>query len=257
MDCITPGFPVLHCLPEFLKPIFIESVMPSSHLVLCRPLLLLPSIFPSIRVCTNESVLLIRWPKYWSFSFSISLSSEYSGLIYFRIDWFVQFRIVAEGLSRVFSNTQFESINLQLSAFLIVQLSHLGKKCSMDQSEHFFLSCIWGSGHWNLRGAVWSKATWFLALNKQRLYSSTLATSCRELTHWKRLWCWEGLGAWGKGDDRGWDGWMVSPSWWTWVWVDSGCWWWTGRPGLLWFMGSQRVRQDWVTELNWTELRFY
>ena len=97
MDCITPGFPVLHCLPELLKPMFIESVMPSSHLVLCRPLLLLPSIFPSIRVCTNESVLLIRWPKYWSFSFSISLSSEYSGLIYFRIDWFVQFRIVVRG----------------------------------------------------------------------------------------------------------------------------------------------------------------
>ena len=85
--------------------------------------------------------------------------------------------------------------------------------------------------------------------------SYTLATSCEELTHWKRLWCWEGLGAGGEGDDRRWDGWMASPTWWTWVWVNSGSWWWTGRPGMLQFMGSQRVRHDWVTELNWTELK--
>ena len=72
-----------------------------------------------------------------------------------------------------------------------------------------------------------------------------------QLTHWKRLWCWEGLGAGAEGDDRGWDGWMASPTRWTWVWVDSGSWWWTGRPGVLQLMGSQRVRHDWVTELNW------
>ena len=87
-----------------------------------------------------------------------------------------------------------------------------------------------------------------------KLNSSTLATSCEELTHWKRLWCWEGLGAGGEGDDRGWDGWMVSLTRWTWVWVNSGRWWWTGRPGVLRFMGSQRVAHDWATELNWTEL---
>ena len=85
--------------------------------------------------------------------------------------------------------------------------------------------------------------------------SSTLATSCQELTHWKRLWCWEGLGAGGEGDDRGWDGWMASPTRWMWVWVNSGSWWWTGRPGVLRFMGSQRVGYDWATELNWTEER--
>ena len=84
--------------------------------------------------------------------------------------------------------------------------------------------------------------------------SNTLATSCEELTHWKILWCWDGLRAGGEGDNRGWDGWMASPTRWTWVWVDSGSCWWTGRPGVLWFMGSQRVRHDWVTELNWTEL---
>ena len=81
--------------------------------------------------------------------------------------------------------------------------------------------------------------------------SSTLATSCEELTHWKRLWCWEGLGAGGEGDDRGWDGWMASLTRWTWIWVNSGSWWWTGRPGVLRFMGSQRVRHDWATKLNW------
>ena len=94
MDCSMPGLPVYHQL----KLMSIESVMPSNYLILCRPLLLPPSIPPSIRVFSNESVLLIRWPKYWSFSFSISPSSEYSGRISFRIDWF-------DLLSRVFSNT--------------------------------------------------------------------------------------------------------------------------------------------------------
>ena len=82
--------------------------------------------------------------------------------------------------------------------------------------------------------------------------SSTLVISCEELTHWKRLWCWEGLGAGGEGDNRGWDGWMASPTWWTRVWVNSGSRWWTGRPSVLQFMGSQRIGHDWVTELNWT-----
>ena len=81
--------------------------------------------------------------------------------------------------------------------------------------------------------------------------SNTLATSCKELTHWERPWCWEGLGAGGEGDDRGWDGWMASPTLWTWVWVNSRSLWWTGRPGVLRFMGSQRFRHNWVTELNW------
>ena len=80
----------------------------------------------------------------------------------------------------------------------------------------------------------------------------TLATSCEELTHWKRLWCWEGLGAGGEGDHRGWDGWMASLTLWTWVWVNSGSWWCTGRPGMLRFMVLQRVRHNWATELNWT-----
>ena len=83
--------------------------------------------------------------------------------------------------------------------------------------------------------------------------SNTLATWCKELTHWKRPWCWERLKAGGEGDDRGWDGWMASLTQWTWVWTDSGNWWRTWEPGVLQSMGSQRVRHDWVAELNWTE----
>ena len=86
VDCSTPGFPVLHRL--LLKVMSIESLMPSNHLIVCHPLLLLPSIFPRIRVFSNESDLRVKWPKFWSFSFNISPSNEYSGLISFRIDWF-------------------------------------------------------------------------------------------------------------------------------------------------------------------------
>ena len=88
VDCRTPGFPVLHCLPEFAQTHVHWVMMPSSRLILCRPLLLLPSIFPSIKVYPNELVLRIRWPKYWSFSFIISPSNEYSGFISFRTDRF-------------------------------------------------------------------------------------------------------------------------------------------------------------------------
>ena len=81
--------------------------------------------------------------------------------------------------------------------------------------------------------------------------SNTLATSCEELSRWKRPWCGEKLWAGGEGDDGGWDGWMASPTRWTRVWVNSGRLWWTGKPGMLWFRGSQRVGHDWATELNW------
>ena len=87
MDCSTPGFTVHQNSQSLLRLTSIKLVMPSNHLILCRPLLLQSSIFPSIRVYSNESFLHIRWPKYWSFSFNISLSNEYSGLIYFRMDW--------------------------------------------------------------------------------------------------------------------------------------------------------------------------
>ena len=102
MELSTPGLPVLHQLPESTQTHVHESVMPSSHLILCRPLLL-ASIFPSIRVFSNESPLRIRWSKYWSFSFNISPSNELSGLIFFRMDWLDL--LASKGLLRVFSNT--------------------------------------------------------------------------------------------------------------------------------------------------------
>ena len=116
MNHSTPGLPVHHQLRSLLKLTSIESVMPSSHLILYRPLRLPPSIFPSIRVFSNESVLCIRWPEYWSFSFSISPSNEYSGLISFRMDWLIS--LESKGLSRVFSNT-----TVQKHQFFGAQLS--------------------------------------------------------------------------------------------------------------------------------------
>ena len=108
---------------SLLKLMSIESVMPSNHLSLCCPLLLLPSIFPSIRVFSNESALPISWPKYWSFSFSISPSSEYSGLIFFRFDWF-NFLAVQETLKSLLQHHSSKASTLRCSAFFTVQLSH-------------------------------------------------------------------------------------------------------------------------------------
>ena len=112
-----PGFSVHHQLPEPIR-----SVMPSNHLILCHPLLLL-SIFPSIRVFSNESALHIRWPKYWSFSFSISPSYEYSGLISFRIDW-LDLLAVQETLKSLLQHHSSKTSILHCSVFFVVQLSH-------------------------------------------------------------------------------------------------------------------------------------
>ena len=108
---------------NLLKLMSTESIMPSNYLILCRPLLLQPSIFPSIRVFSNESALCIMWPKYWSFSFS-SLSSEYSGLLYFRIDWF-DCLAVQESLKSLFQHHNSKEKVLWCIAFFMVQLSHL------------------------------------------------------------------------------------------------------------------------------------
>ena len=109
---------------SLLKLISIESVMPSNHLILCRPLLLPPSIFPSIRVFSNESALGIRWPNYWSFSFSISPSNEYSGLISFRMDWLDLLAVQGKTLESLLQHHSSKASILWRSAFFIVQLSH-------------------------------------------------------------------------------------------------------------------------------------
>ena len=121
MDSSTPGLPVLHHLPGFVQT-HVHRVRPSNHLILCHPLLL-PSIFPSIRVLSNESALLIRWPKYWSFSFSISPSNEYSASIFFRMDWFYLLAVQGTVKSLLQHRSSKASV-LWHSAFFMVQVSH-------------------------------------------------------------------------------------------------------------------------------------
>ena len=126
MDCSIPGFPVLHCLLELGQTHYhwvSDAIQPANHLILFHPLFLLPSIFPSTRVFSNESALHIRWTKYWSFSFSISLSNEYSRLISFRIDWFDLLAVKGTLKSLIQHHSSKASI-LQLSAFFMIQLSH-------------------------------------------------------------------------------------------------------------------------------------
>ena len=123
MDCSTPGFPVHHQLPEFTQLMSIELVTSSGHLILCCPLLLLSSFFPSIRIFSNEFILHIRWPKYWSLRFSISPSSEYSGLVSFRMDLLHLLAVQGTLKSLLLHHSSKASVP-QCSAFFIVQLSH-------------------------------------------------------------------------------------------------------------------------------------
>ena len=119
---------------SLLKFKSIKLVVPSNHLILCCPLLFLPSIFPSIRLFSNESVLCIRWPKYWSFSFSISPSTEYSGLISFGIDWF-HLLAVQGTLNSLLQHHSLKASILQRSAFFIVQLHDYWKNNSFDETD--------------------------------------------------------------------------------------------------------------------------
>ena len=123
MNRSTPGLPLHRQFPSLLKFMSIESVMSSNHLILCHPLLLLPPIPPSIRVFSNESTLHMRWPKYWSFSFSISPSNEHPGLISFRMDW-LDFLAVQGTLNSLFQHQSSRASILQCSAFFTVQLSY-------------------------------------------------------------------------------------------------------------------------------------
>ena len=123
MDCSTRGSPVLHYFPDLLKLMSIESMVPSNHLILCFPFLFLLLIFPSIRVFSSESALRIRWPKYWSFSFSISPSNEYSELISFRMDW-LDLLAVQGTLKSLLQHHSSKASILWRSAFFIVQLSY-------------------------------------------------------------------------------------------------------------------------------------
>ena len=122
MVCSRPGLPVHHQLPDYTQLILIELLMPSNHLIFCHPLLL-PSIFPRTRVFSNESVFHIRWPKYWSFRFNISPSNEYSGLIFFGIDWF--YLLAVQGtLKSLLQHHSSKASILWCSPFFTIQLSH-------------------------------------------------------------------------------------------------------------------------------------
>ena len=123
MDCSTPGFPVHHQLPELAQTLVHRVSDAIKHLIVCHPLLLLPSVCPSIRVFSNMSVIRIRWPKYWSFSFNLSPSNEYSGLISFRIGWF-DLLAVQGTLKGLLQHHSSKASILWCSAFFIVQLSH-------------------------------------------------------------------------------------------------------------------------------------
>ena len=140
MDCSTAGFPVHHQLLDLVQTHFIQLVTPSNHLILCHPFLLLPSIFPSIRVFSSESVLCSQWPKYWNFSFSISPSNEYSGLISFRIDCF-DLLAVQGTLKSLLQHHSSKASILRRSAFFMVLLSHpyvtIGKTIALTRQTFF------------------------------------------------------------------------------------------------------------------------
>ena len=163
--------------------------MPSSHLILCRPLFLLPPILPSIRVFSSESILHIRWPKYWSFSFNISPSNEHPGLISFRMDW-LDLLAVQGTLKSLLQHHSSKASILRHSAFFTVQLSHphrtTGKTIALT------------------RRTLVSKVMSLLLNILSRLVITFLPRSKRLLISWLQspLWCWERLGAGGKGDNR-------------------------------------------------------
>ena len=130
----------------------------------------------------------------------------------------------------------------QRSSEKLLRLFHKRKGCALSYFSGVQLFATpWTVAHHAL-----------LSVGFCKVVTGDAATWCEELTHLKRPWCWERLKVKGEGDDRGWIDWMASPTQWTWVWVNSGSWWWTGRPGVLQSIGSQRVGHDWVTELNWT-----
>ena len=215
------------------------------------------------------------WPKYWSFSLSISPSNEHPGLISFRMDWLNLLAVQGTPKSLLQHHSSEASI-LKHSAFFTVQLSHpymtigkiiaftrqtfVGKIMSLlfNMLSRLVITFLPRSKRLLISWLQWPRA---VILEPPKIKSDTVSTASpldpmilvEELTHLKRPWCWERLRAGGEGDNRGWDGWMASLTQWIWVWVNSGGWWWIGRPGMLQSTGSQRVGHDWATELNWTE----
>jgi len=249
-----------------LKLMSIESVMPSSHLILCRPLLLLPQSVPSsesfpmsqlfisggqsIGLSALASVLSVNtqdWsPLGWTGWISLQSKETLKSLLQHHSSkpsifqhsalFMVQLSdpYMTNGKTRAFTRRTFvhkiTSLLFNMSRFVIAFLPR--RKCLLiSWLQSPYLQWFWNP--------------------KENKVSHGFHCFPIYLTWSDETRCWEGLGAEGEGDDRGWDGWMASLTWRTWVWVNSRSWWWTGRPGVLWFMGSQRVRHNWATELNW------
>ena len=181
---------------SLLKLMSIESVMPSNHLILCRPLLLPPSIFPSIRIFSDESVLCTRWPKYWSFNFSISPSNEYSGLI----GWTGWISLQSKGLSRVFSNTTAQKHQILWCSAFLVQLSHpymtarknialtrwtfVGKVMSLlfNMLSRLVITFLPGSKHLLIS---WQQSLSVVILEPPKIKSATVSpTICHKVMPW-------------------------------------------------------------------------
>ena len=144
--------------------------------------------------------------------------------------------------------------------FLVVIYGCESWTIKLSAKELMLLNCGVREDSWESLGQQgdptspsWWKSVLNIHLKDWCWNPNPLATGCEELTHWIRPWCLERLKVGGEGNERGWNGWMASPTRWTWVWVNSRSWWWTGRPGMLQSIGSQRVRHDWATEVNWTE----
>ena len=126
----------------------------------------------------------------------------------------------------------------------------------LSAEELMLLNCGVGEDSWESLGLQGDQSWVFFGRNDAKAETPVpCSTSCEELIHWERLWCWEGLGTGGDWNNRRWDGWMASPTWWTWVWVNFGSWWWMGRPGVLWFMGLEE--SDTTEWLNCTELKWF
>ena len=214
-----------------------ELVMPSNHLILCHPLLLLPSIIPSIRVFSNKSALRIRWPKYWSFSFNISLSNEHPGHGWMcELDYMVMYGCVSWTTKKA-EHGRIDAFELWCWRRLL-RVPWTARRSNQSILKEISPGC-------SLVGLLIMKLKlqyFGHLMQRADSFEKTLMlgnSARRRRKGWQRM------------------GWLdVSPTRWTWVWVDSRSWWWTGRPGMLQFMGLQRVRHNWATELNRTEVIF-
>ena len=238
----------------------VESVMPSNHLILCHPLLFLPSIFPA-----SGSFPMSRLCASGSQSIGVSASVLPMNIQgWFPLGLTSLIPLQSKGLPKGFLHLPTKVRLVKAMVFPVVMYgceSWTMKKAGSEEFDAFKLWC-WRRllrVPWTARRSnqsILKEISPQYSLEKLMLKLQYFGYLMGRTDSFEKTWCWEDLKEGGEGDDRGWDGWMASPTQWIWVWVNSGSWWWTGRPGSLLSMGSQRVGHDWVTELNWWFLSF-